>query len=135
MDLKRLLSLAGKFKGVIAIFGVFPTIIGGVFYTITWLDSNYASAETAAHLKTKISEQEIQQASFEKKLDEINLANKITRLEDLVEETWDKIYELKRRIRIDGVDAREEDQRQLDRLERRIERYERELDRLSPNTE
>ena len=122
-NIQNLIKLGKTWKGTLSSFGVISTLVGTIFYGMTWLDANYASAETVQVLQTK-------QVSFEEKLEDINIANQISRLENLIEETGDKIYELERRITADGVNARESDKRQLDKLERRLERYNRDLNRL-----
>jgi len=122
-NIQDLIKLGRTWKGTLSSFGVISTLVGSIFYGMTWLDANYASAETVQVLQTK-------QVSFEQKLEDMNKADQISRLETMIEETGDKIYELNRRIKADGVNARESDKKHLDKLERRLERYERDLNRL-----
>ena len=122
-NIQDLIKLGKTWKGTLSSFGVISTLVGSIFYGMTWLDANYASAETVQVLQTK-------QVSFEQKLENMNKANQISRLETMIEETGDKIYELNRRIKADGPNARESDKRHLDKLKRRLERYERDLNRL-----
>ena len=120
------LSYIWKYKGTFSVIGAIPTIVMGTFYALTWLDTTYASVDD-------LSRVEKQQTSFEQKLENINKQNRIDQLKRDIFETGDKIYDLKRRIQMDGPNAREEDRRQLDRLERRLELYQQELNSLEHN--
>lgn len=102
---------------------VIPVVLAGMFYFMGWLDTNYARADAVANNRTQL-------VSLEKKLDAYNQKQERRDLEQNIEETGDKIYDLNRTIRNDGATAREEDRQQLDKLERRLERDKRDLLRL-----
>jgi len=102
---------------------VIPIVLAGMFYFLGWLDTNYARADAVTNNRTQL-------VSLEKKLDSYNQKQERRDLEQNIEETGDKIYDLNRTIRNDGAAAREEDRQQLDKLERRLERDKRDLRRL-----
>ena len=89
----------------------------------TWLDMAYASVEQVAGLQQQQTEMQSSFDKFEKKMER-------NRLNNLIEKTEDSIYTLERIIRKEGVNARESDHKQLNKLNKRLERYKRELDAL-----
>jgi hypothetical protein len=99
---------------------IIPSMFVGVFYFLGWMDATYASEAQV----TAIQSQQMEQA---KKFDTWVFEEKETKLEEQIETTGDSIFDLKRRM---SSTRTEEDARQLDRLERRLERYKTKLDKL-----
>lgn len=115
-------------------------LVGGFIGIDQYLGSEYASASTvktfegrvtAVEAKAeKIAPMEFQMAGVQEQIKEFQVEFDRDRLIGQIESTDDKIYELERRIRRDGDNAREEDREQLNKMENRLRRYEKKLDVL-----
>lgn len=107
-----------------SVIGLLPATVAAIFYMFSWLDTAYASTEQVAGLQEQQTELHQKFDKFEKKMEQ-------NRLNNLIEKTEDDIYTLERIIRKEGDNARESDHRQLNKLKSRLERYKRELNKLS----
>lgn len=119
-------------------------LVGGIAGILTYLNTNYADAgefkthrsqilvsvAALADKTEKIALLELQQASIEKKLDDIRIEADKARVETQLENTEDKIFDLKRQMDKNPSDVTDEDRRKLDKLERRLQRYERRLEAI-----
>jgi hypothetical protein len=103
---------------------IIPGMFVGVFYFLGWMEATYAS-----DADVQVIQQQQQEQGF--KFDTWVYEEKEEKLEEQVEQTGDSIFDLKRKITGRGTPS-EDDARQLDRLERRLERYENRLDSLGP---
>jgi len=106
-----------------SVIGILPATVGAVFYMFTWLDTAYASVEQVAGLQQ-------QQTQMQSSFDEFEQKMERNRLNNLIEKAEDSIYDLERIIRKEGVNAREADHKQLNKLRKRHERYKRKHDAL-----
>ncbi len=115
-------------------------LVGGFIGIDQYLGSEYARASTVKSVQDvvaiheekiqKIAPIELEMAGVQKQLQEFQTDLDRERLIGQIESTDDKIYELERRIRRDGENAREEDRQQLNKMENRLRRYEQKLEVL-----
>jgi len=115
-------------------------LVGGFIGIDQYLGSEYARASTVQTLQAtvtaveeeaeKIAPMELQVAGVQEQLKDFRVDFDRERLIGQIESTDDKIYELERRIRRDGENAREEDRQQLNKMENRLRRYEQKLEVL-----
>jgi len=115
-------------------------LVGGFIGIDQYLGSEYARASTVRTLQAtvteveekaeKIAPMELQVAGVQEQLKDFRVDFDRERLIGQIESTDDKIYELERRIRRDGENAREEDRQQLNKMENRLRRYEQKLEVL-----
>lgn len=103
---------------------IIPSMFVGVFYFLGWMDATYASEAQV----TAIQSLQMEQA---KKFDTWVYDEKEAKLEDQIERTGDAIFDLERKL--SSGTPTESDERQLNKLERRLERYELRLEKLGPN--
>ncbi len=103
---------------------VIPAVLYGTFWFLAWMDNTYASDADVKIIQT-------QQEAQGKKFDTFVYDQKEAKLEEQIETTGDAIFDLERRI--SRGSPTENDERQLDRLKRRLERYENRLDNLGPS--
>lgn len=102
---------------------IIPSMFVGVFYFLGWMDNTYASDAQVKVIQSQIETQT-------KKFDTWIFDQKRDKLEFQVESIADAIFDLKRKMEDRGANVSDDDRRQLERLERRQDRYEGRLDKL-----
>jgi septal ring factor EnvC (AmiA/AmiB activator) len=103
---------------------IIPSMFVGVFYFLGWMDATYASEAQVTAIQTQQTEQV-------KKFDGWVYDQKEAKLEDQIERTGDAIFDLERKL--SRGTPTETDERQLNKLERRLERYQLRLEKMGPN--
>ena len=103
---------------------IIPSMFVGVFYFLGWMDATYASEAQVVAIQSLQMEQA-------KKFDTWVYDEKEAKLEDQIERTGDAIFDLERKL--SRGTPTEADERQLNKLERRLERYELRLEKMGPN--